>query len=82
VSDNTVQSLTSKLVGKKPISLDGVDGSASKEPNVGSGEVDLSNTIGVLTSKAIGKRYADLDEVHVAAPKEIKIACVKVENIK
>ncbi|WJX21314.1 hypothetical protein P8452_10763 [Trifolium repens] len=73
---------TSKLVGKKPISLDGVDGSASKEPNVGSGEVDLSNTIGVLTSKAIGKRYADLDEVHVAAPKEIKIACVKVENIK
>ncbi|WJX16878.1 hypothetical protein P8452_74103 [Trifolium repens] len=57
-------------------------GSASKEPNVGSGEVDLPNKIGVLTSKAIGKRYADLDEVHVAAPKEIKIACVKVENIK
>jgi hypothetical protein len=44
--------------------------------------VDLPNKIGVLTSKAIGKRYADLDEVHVAAPKEIKIACVKVENIK
>ncbi|MCI85335.1 hypothetical protein A2U01_0106614, partial [Trifolium medium] len=46
-----VQTPTSKVVGNKPLNLDGVGGSATKEPVVSSEDVDLVNSVEAPTCK-------------------------------
>jgi hypothetical protein len=75
---DAVQTPTSKLVGKKLLSLDGVRRSTTKESIVPTEEVGMINSIEAPTSKPIAKRSANVDGVDVIAPKETKIACVKI----
>ncbi|PNX78218.1 replication factor-A carboxy-terminal domain protein [Trifolium pratense] len=77
-----VQTPTSKDVGKKPLDLDGVGGSATKEPVVSIEDVDLVNSIEAPTCKPAMKASGNLDEAHVTTPKQTKMACVMIENTK
>ncbi|CAJ2671883.1 unnamed protein product [Trifolium pratense] len=78
VVPDSVQTPTSKDVGKKPLDLDGVGGSATKEPVVSIEDVDLVNSVEAPTCKPAMEAFGNLDEAHVTTPKQTKMACVIV----